>query len=66
MKLGTFYTLVVKEEDLPDKDVEVVAADNEKDKFGVNIEDSRTTIEVLHIFTSSNNYFFSYLGRSIM
>ena len=66
MKLDAFYTLLVKEGELPNKDVELVSADNDKDKFTVDIEDSRTTIEVSHSFTNSDNYFFSYLLRTIM
>ena len=66
MKLDAFYTLLVKEGELPNKDVEVVSTDNDKDKFTVDIEDSRTTIEVSHSFTNSDNYFLSYLLRTIM
>ena len=66
MKLDAFYNLLVKEGELPNKDVEVVASDNEKDKFTVDIEDSRSTIEVSHSFSSSDNYFLSYLVRTIM
>ena len=66
MKLDAFYNLLVKEGELPNKDVEVVDSDTDKDKFTVDIEDSRTTIEVSHSFTSSDNYFLSYLLRTIM
>ena len=66
MKLDAFYNLLVKEGELPNKDVEVVDSENDKDKFTVDIEDSRTTIEVSHSFTSSDNYFLSYLLRTIM
>ena len=65
MKLDALYNLLVKEGELPSKDVDAVASDNDKDKFTVDIEDSRSTIEVSHSF-SGDNYFLSYLLRTIM
>ena len=66
MKLDALYNLLVKEGEFPEKDVEVLESGKNKDKFTVDIEDSRTTIEVSHSFTSSDNYFLSYLLRTIM
>ena len=64
MKLDALYTFLVKEGELPNKDVEVV--ENDKERFTVDIEDSRSTIEVSHSFTSSDNYFLSYVLRTVM
>ena len=66
MKLDALYNLLVKEGEFPEKDVEVLESSKNKDKFTVDIEDSRTTIEVSHSFTTSDNYFLSYLLRTIM
>ena len=66
MKLDALYNLLVKEGEFPEKDVEVLESGKNNDKFAVDIEDSRTTIEVSHSFTSSDNYFLSYLLRTIM
>merc|ERR1711981_1410172 len=66
MKLDAFYNLLVKEGELPEKDVEVVAAAKDAEKFAVDIEDSRSTIEVSHSFSSSDNYFLSYVVRTII
>ena len=66
MKLDALYNLLVKEGEFPEKDVEVLESSKNKDNFTVDIEDSRTTIEVSHSFTSSDNYFLSYLLRTIM
>ena len=65
MKLDAFYNLLVKEGELPEKDVEVVAAAKDAEKFAVDIEDSRSTIEVSHSFSSSDNYFLSYIVRTV-
>ena len=64
MKLDALYTFLVKEGELPSKDVEVV--ENDKERFTVDIEDSRSTIEVSHSFTGSDNYFLSYVTRTVM
>ena len=66
MKLDAFYALLVKEGELPNKGVEVDSADTDKDKLTVDVEDSRTRIEVSHGFTKSDNYFVSYLLRTVM
>ena len=67
MKLDTFYNLLVKEGELPNKDVQVSnASDEDKEKFTVDIEDSRTTIEVSHSCSDSDSYFLSYLLRTIL
>lgn len=66
MKLDALYSLLVKEGELPNKDVELVAATNDKDKLTVDIEDSRTTIEVSHSFSREDNYFRSYVLRTVM
>ena len=65
-KLNAFYTLLVKEGELPNNGVEVDSADTDKDKLTVDVEDSRNRIEVSYGFTKSNNYFFSYLLRTVM
>ena len=64
MKLDAFYNLLVKEEEFPQKDVELVAPDKDAERFTVDIEDSRSTIEVSHSFSSSDNYFLSYVVRT--
>lgn len=66
MQLDALYSFLVKEGELPNKDIEVVDAKNDKDKFTVDIEDSRSTIEVSHSFTGSDNYFLSYVTRTVM
>ena len=65
LKLDALYHFLEKEGELPNKDVEVVESDA-KDKFTVDIEDCRSTIEVSHSFSSSDNYFVSYLVRTVM
>ena len=66
MKLDAFYALLVKEGELTNTDTEEISADNDKDDFAVDIEDRHTAIEVSHSFTNSDNYFLSYLLRTIM
>ena len=66
MQLDALYSFLVKEGELPNKEIEVVDAKNDNDKFTVDIEDSRATIEVSHSFTGSDNYFLSYVMRTVM
>ena len=55
MKLDIFYNLLVKEPE-PGKESAIA----------IDIEDKKDVIEVSHRFRQSQNFFFSYVTRSIL
>ena len=58
MKLDTFYNLLVKEDEKKDES-------ERANHVVLDLEDSRSAIEVSHSFSDKSNYFLSYVVRTV-
>lgn len=65
-KLAAFYNLLVKEEGGSSSGVEEITEELEKYDDSTTLDDRKDVIEMSHSFTSQDNFFLSYLVRTIV